>query len=136
MTVQMIIEEDMIVNKKRPINLDLASLKYPPMAIVSILHRISGIVLFLLLPFMLFVLSWSVHSEDRFAQMKVMLANPYYKFLLWMFAAAFAYHLLAGIRHMIMDLGYGETLSSSRRSAVLIIVLTVISTLLLGIWIW
>jgi succinate dehydrogenase / fumarate reductase, cytochrome b subunit len=135
-THQIIIEEDIIVNKKRPINLDLASLKYPPMAIVSILHRMTGIVLFLLLPFVLFILSLSLHSEDHFTQMKIMLTNPYYKLMLWMFAAAFMYHLFAGIRHMIMDLGFGEELCASRRSAVLIIVLGVISTLLLGIWIW
>ncbi|MFI4918926.1 MAG: succinate dehydrogenase, cytochrome b556 subunit [Legionellales bacterium] len=124
------------MNKKRPINLDLSSLKFPPMAIASILHRISGMALFVLLPFMLFFLDRSLKSEETFAQMKIMLTRPCYKLLLWAFSAALIYHVLAGIRHMLMDIGIGEHLCAARRSAIFIIVLAVISTLFLGIWIW
>jgi succinate dehydrogenase / fumarate reductase cytochrome b subunit len=124
------------VNKKRPINLDLSSLKYPPMAIASILHRISGLVLFLLLPLILFILDLSAHSEESFAQMKIMLTRPCYKLLIWAFAAALIYHVLAGIRHMLMDLGFGEHLCAARRSAVFVISMAIIVTIFLGIWIW
>ncbi len=106
------------------------------MAIASILHRISGIALFLLLPLMLFILGKSLHSEDLFIQTKSMLTSPYYKLGLWVFSAALIYHVLAGIRHILMDMGYGEHLSSGRRSAILVIVLSVILTIFLGIWIW
>ena len=126
----------LIVNKKRPVNLDLGSLKYPPMAIASILHRISGVVLFLLLPIMLFILGQSLQSEDAFIQVKNLLTHPCYKAILWVFGAALIYHLLAGFRHLIMDLGFGEHLDVGRRSAVLAIILAVILSIFLGIWIW
>lgn len=126
----------LIVNKKRPINLDLSSLKFPPMAIASILHRISGVLIFLLFPVILFILSHSLQSEDSFAQTKMILTNPYYKLVLWAFGASMIYHVIAGIRHLIMDMGFGESLGAGRMSAVLIIVLAVILTIFLGIWIW
>ncbi|MGC1182917.1 succinate dehydrogenase, cytochrome b556 subunit [Legionella sp.] len=124
------------MNKKRPVNLDLGSLKYPPMAIASLLHRISGVVLFLLLPIMLFIFGQSMQSEESFAQMKILLTHPCYKLVLWAFGAALIYHLLAGIRHMIMDLGFGEHLCVGRRTAILVIVLAIILTIFLGFWIW
>ncbi|MBI2786954.1 MAG: succinate dehydrogenase, cytochrome b556 subunit [Legionella longbeachae] len=124
------------MNKKRPINLDLLSLKYPPMAIASILHRISGLVLFLLLPIMLFIFGQSLHSEETFVHMKSMLTHSCYKMVVWGFGAALIYHLLAGIRHLLMDIGLGEHLNSAWRTAVFVIILAVILTVFLGIWIW
>jgi succinate dehydrogenase / fumarate reductase, cytochrome b subunit len=124
------------VNKKRPINLDLSTFKYPPMAIASILHRISGLVLFLLLPLMLYFLHRSLGGAEAFANLQLTLASPYSKVLLWAFASALIYHLLAGIRHLLMDMDIGEHLEQARRSAVLVIALSVILIILLGVWIW
>ncbi|GGI88958.1 succinate dehydrogenase, cytochrome b556 subunit [Legionella impletisoli] len=124
------------MKQKRPVNLDLMSLKYPPMAIASILHRLSGIVLFLLSPALLYLLSLSLHSRTSFEHMKHLIAAPFNKFLLWVFAAALAYHLLAGIRHMIMDLGFAEGLPTGRRTALLVILLAIFAMIILGIWIW
>ena len=73
---------------------------------------------------------------ESFAGVHHQLESPYYKLLLWAFAAALIYHVLAGIRHIIMDMGFGEELDSGRRSAILVISLAVILTILLGIWIW
>ena len=125
-----------IVTKKRPVNLDLGSLKFPPMAIASILHRISGLALFILLPVMLFILGKSLQSDEVFAQTKSMLDSPYYKLALWAFGTAMLYHVLAGIRHLIMDMGFGEHLKTARFSAIFVIILSVILTIFLGIWIW
>lgn len=124
------------MNKKRPVNLDLGSLKFPPMAIASILHRISGIALFLLLPLMLFILAKSLHSAEWFAQTQVMLMQPVYKLAVWAFSVALIYHVLAGIRHILLDIGLGEHLCTARFTAKLVIALTVILTIILGIWIW
>jgi len=124
------------MNHKRPVNLDLGSLKFPPMAIASILHRISGVILFLLMPFMLYILKLSLSTPESFDQLQVWLQCFYLKFLLIAFAAALVYHLLAGIRHLFMDFGIGEELSSSRTSSIIVIVLAGILTILLGIWIW
>lgn len=124
------------MDKKRPINLDLRTIKFPPMAIVSILHRVSGIVLFILLPVMIFMLSQSLHSEESFNLLTIKLSGPYYKLIVWAFSTALIYHTLAGIRHMVMDLGFGEDLATGRRSSIVVIVLAVILAIFLGIWIW
>ena len=126
----------MTVNHQRPVNLDLGSLKFPPMAIASILHRISGLVLFLLLPIMMYFLSMSLHSSESFDHLQTLLTNPYNKLILWAFSAAFVYHIIAGIRHMIMDIGLGEELAVARRSALAVIVIAIILTIVLGVWIW
>ena len=126
----------LIVNKKRPVNLDLGTMKFPPMAIASVLHRVSGVILFILLPVMICFLGQSVQSEEAFNQLKMKLAEPHYKIVLWAFSAALVYHIFAGIRHMIMDLGFGEDLSTGRISSILVLVLGIISTIFLGIWIW
>lgn len=124
------------MNKKRPVNLDLSSMKFPPMAIASILHRISGLVLFLFLPIVLFIVGSSLQSEDAFMHTKLLIAGPFYKLVLWAFGAAMIYHILAGFRHILMDMGIGEHLCAGRRTAILVIALAVISTIFLGIWIW
>ena len=124
------------MNHKRPVNLDLGSMTFPPMAIVSILHRISGIVLFLLLPMVLYILSLSLRSVQSFDLLQTMLTRPTFKMLLWVFASAFIYHVIAGIRHLLMDIGVGEQLDISRQSAKIVIALAVIVTIFLGLWIW
>lgn len=126
----------MTVNHKRPINLDLGTLKFPTMAIASILHRISGLLIFILLPFIMYFLSLSLKSSESFDHLKELLMNPYYKFILWAFSAAFVYHVIAGIRHILLDLGIGEHLAAAQRSAVAVIILATISTIFLGVWIW
>lgn len=124
------------VKQKRPVNLDLMSLKYPPMAIASILHRISGVILFLLFPGILYLLGMSLRSEASFEQTLSIIANPFIKLSLYAFSAALAFHLLAGIRHLIMDLGFGEGLSAGRRTAILVNILALGLIIFLGLWIW
>lgn len=125
------------MNKKsRPVFLNLMKMKFPPMAIVSILHRVSGVLLFIFIPFALYFLQQSLDSSQSFVQLKVLLSTPFMSFLLWVFLSALAYHLLAGIRHILMDFGWGEGLSCARRSAYLLIVLEVIAIILLGVWLW
>jgi succinate dehydrogenase / fumarate reductase, cytochrome b subunit len=125
------------VNHKRPVNLDLATIKFPVMAISSILHRISGVVLFLLFPVMIYFFEMSLKNAGTFTQLQWWFANSVScKLLLWAFGAAIIYHLLAGVRHIVMDLGFGENVSAGRRSALGVIAATILITLLLGIWIW
>lgn len=119
--------------KKRPVNLDLTSLHYPPMAIVSILHRISGVVLFLLSPLMLYYLQLSLDSANSFNALK---ANNISKLFLFVFVCAFLFHLLAGIRHLVMDFGYGESLRSGRVTAWMIIGIFLVLLPLAGVMVW
>lgn len=124
------------MNNQRPVNLDLATIKFPPMAIASILHRISGIVLFVLLPVMLYFLDLSLRTAETFAKLQAWMLHPSVKFVVWAFLAAYIYHLLAGIRHMMMDMGCGESLQAGARTAKVVIVVSALLTILLGIWIW
>ncbi len=124
------------MKREQPINLELASLKFPVTAIVSILHRISGIALFLLTPVMLYWLHLSLASEISFAELGAQLETSLWKFVLWIFSAALLYHVLAGMRHVLMDIGWGEALSSARMSAMTLIVLSVIGAICLGVLIW
>ncbi|MDF1828212.1 MAG: succinate dehydrogenase, cytochrome b556 subunit [Legionellaceae bacterium] len=125
------------MNDQRPINLNLGSLKFPPMAIASILHRISGIGLFLLLPLMLYFLKLSLASAASFEHLQMLLTTcVWYKLAILAFAAALIYHVLAGVRHLLMDMGFGESLVAARRSAFVVIGLAVIGTLLFGASLW
>lgn len=124
------------MNKKRPINLDLRTLHFPVMAIVSILHRLSGIALFLLLPLALYCLQLSLQGADSYAALLGYLLYPLNKGLLWIFCTALSYHMLAGVRHMVMDCGIGESVRAGHCSAWIVIGLTALLALLTGIRLW
>lgn len=121
---------------KRPINLELTTLHFPITAITSIMHRLSGIAIFLLLPLMLFFLQESLFSLESYNHLQVMLQRPIFKILLWFFASSLTYHFMAGIRHMLADIGMGEEINQARISAIILLVLTVLTTVILGVWIW
>lgn len=124
------------MNKKRPINLDLTTLHFPVMAITSILHRISGIIVFVLLPLMLYYLQQSLGSAESFHHLQEQFQNPLHCFMLWGFLAALSYHFMAGVRHLIADYGLGETVTTARKTAWLLLFMTLIVVILLGVWIW
>lgn len=93
---------------KRPVFLDLRVLHFPITAIVSIFHRISGLVLALSLPLVVFFVQYSLSSESAFVFIlhRYAVCNFMRGFVL-IFSLAYIYHALAGIRHLIMDIGYG-----------------------------
>ena len=125
------------MSQQRPVNLDLATLKFPIMAISSILHRISGIFLFLLSPLMIYFFDMSLKNAGTFTELQSWLESCVYcKLAVWAFGVAIIYHLFAGMRHMVMDIGYGETVSAARKTAIAVIALSLVFTVLLGIWIW
>lgn len=124
------------MNKKRPVNLQLTTIRFPATAIVSILHRISGVILFLFLPVMLWILSLSLSSAEGFNALQTCLAAPGMKFILWVMLSALAYHLVAGIRHLLMDFGWGEEKRSGKISAFFAMGLATILVILLGVLIW
>ena len=103
------------------------------MAIASILHRISGILIFLLLPFMLYGLKMSLTSITDFAALQFLWHNLGIKFIVWCFISALVYHSLAGVRHLIMDLGCGETVTAGKRSAWLVFILALFIIMSLGV---
>lgn len=124
------------MKQQRPKNLNLFTIHFPIPAIVSILHRISGVILFLLIPFILWVLNFSLSSSANFDRLANFLSSPFVKIIIWLLLAAFIYHMIAGIRHLFMDMGVGETLKSGRMGAQLTIVISLIIIILTGIWLW
>jgi len=125
-----------VVIKQRPKNLNLLTIRLPIPAIISILHRISGFILFLLIPLMLWALDLSLSSPDDFDNLHLFLSSPLMKFLIWGFLSAFIYHFFAGIRHLLMDVHLGDELKSGRFSAKLTLVISVVFIILAGIWLW
>ena len=124
------------MNSQRPVNLDLRSIKLPITAYTSILHRISGVILFFGIAIMLYGLDLSLSSAEGFAQVQQCMSHPLVKFIVWGLLSALLYHLVAGIRHLVMDLGVGETLEGGKLGSKLVLVISVVLILLAGLWIW
>lgn len=124
------------MTKNRPINLDLTTLHFPIMAITSIMHRLSGIAVFVLLPVMFYFLQQSLASADSFQHLQSILNAPVNKLVVWLFWSALIYHFMAGVRHLLADYGYGETVPVARKTASILLILTVITTAFIGVWIW
>lgn len=126
-----------VVNKKRPVNLDIATMSMPVTAIVSILHRITGVILFIGLVFLFIAFDLSLESQEGFDQVVDALQNNFLvKFVIWGVVSALMYHFVAGIKHLFMDLGYFEELESGQQAAKANLVIAAILVLIAGVWIW
>jgi succinate dehydrogenase / fumarate reductase, cytochrome b subunit len=112
---------------------DLMNYRLPPAGIVSILHRISGAAMFLLLPFVLYLLQLSISSEMTFARFAGILEHPLAKLVLLGLIWSYLQHFCAGVRHLFMDIHWGIEKDSSRQSAVSVIAVTLVLTVLCGL---
>ena len=114
----------------RPVYIDLRKMNLPVSALISITHRLSGMyVFFITLPLMLALIYFSTESEDSFNELSLFLKN--YKFILGLIVLSFCilwYHILSGVRHLIMDAHIGESLLASKYSAIFTISLWIITT--------
>lgn len=124
------------VNKNRPVNLDLRTIKLPVMARASILHRISGFVLFLSLPCLIYSLQMSLASAESFDAIRTSLSSGLTHLAFVVALMAITYHLIAGIRHLIMDMGHGESLEGGQKFATAVLVLGIGAALAVGVWVW
>lgn len=122
------------VKTNRPVNLNLMTMHFPVTAVVSILHRLTGVVLLLLLPVVLCLLDCSLRSPESFANLQAHLAQPWAKAVVLVLLAPMVYHLVAGFRHLLMDVGIGESLQGGRVGAYANFVVTIIVMALAGVW--
>lgn len=123
--------------KPRPVYLNLFAIRQPLPAIVSILHRASGALLFLAgIPLLLWLVQRSLASPDAWEQMRVTLSSPLAKLVLVVLAWAYFHHFIAGIRHLMMDLHWGMDLKSARQSAAVTLVLGILLTLAVAVKLW
>lgn len=121
---------------KRPVNLDLSTIHLPLAAYTSITHRISGVIVFVGIAILLWLFDMSLSSEASFNQLKELAESGLYKFVLWGILSALAYHMVAGIKHLLMDAGIGESKEAGPRGAKITIVVSLILIVGLGVWIW
>ena len=103
---------------------------------VSIGHRISGVLLFLFLPFILFLLDQSLTSELSFEVFKGFLSNIIVKLVVLVLGWAFLFHFCAGVRHLLLDLDIGTNLAGARTGAVLVLIVSIAATVVFGALIW
>lgn len=122
--------------RERPVNLDLTKFSFPLPALASITHRITGVILFVGIAFGLWALDLSLGSAEGFAKAARLVGSPLGGFVAWGLLTALAYHFVAGVKHLFMDWGVGETLEGARLGSQITIAATVVLSVLAGVWVW
>jgi succinate dehydrogenase / fumarate reductase cytochrome b subunit len=107
--------------------------RLPPPGIVSILHRISGALLFLLLPFLVWIFELSLSSELSYARLRDVASNGFVKLVLLAVLWAFLHHFVAGIRYLLLDVHVGFDKAAASRSALTVLAVSLALTLLAGL---
>ena len=124
------------MKKQRPVNLDLTTIKMHSAAKASILHRVSGVIMVFAIGILLWTLSLSLSSAEEFAQIKSLFEGVFFKIIILGIISALSFHVLAGVRHLFMDLGHFEELVSGNISANLVIAVWLVITAVVGVWLW
>jgi succinate dehydrogenase / fumarate reductase cytochrome b subunit len=127
-----------VKNDHRPINVnpsDLMAFAWPLSAIASITHRIAGVVLFAGIAFGLYALDMSLSSAAGFDTLKGMLNSPLGMFITWGLLSALAYHFVAGIKHLMLDMEIGDTLEGSKFAARTTMLVSAILIFLAAVWV-
>jgi succinate dehydrogenase / fumarate reductase cytochrome b subunit len=124
------------MSRPRPKYLNLIQIRLPVPGLVSILHRASGAMLFLLLPFLLVLFELSLESAQTFARFKAVFSHWAIKLIVIGVVWAYLHHLCAGIRHLALDLDYGTELAAARASSWVVLALSVVLTLAVGAVVW
>lgn len=124
------------MTKKRPKHLNLFQIRQPIAAVTSILHRISGLGLFLMLPLLIWLLDLSLRSPDSFQSLQAFVAHPLAKLLLIGLLWAFLHHFFMGIRILLIDVHVGVAKQQARKSAIAVLAASLALTLILGVQLW
>ena len=124
------------MDKEHPKHLALHLIQLPLPGFVSILHRISGLLLFFALPLLLLMLQYSLRSIETYTQLMAMLAHPLAKLTLLGLLWAFLHHFCAGLRYLAIDLHYVRDLAQARNSSKAVLATSLLLTVLLGVMLW
>ncbi|MBI2225010.1 MAG: succinate dehydrogenase, cytochrome b556 subunit [Betaproteobacteria bacterium] len=120
----------------RPKYLNLFQIRLPLPAVMSILHRVSGAVLFLALPVLLWWLQRSLASPDTFNLLEATFSHGFTKLILIGLLWGYLHHLCAGIRHLMLDLDYGTALETARLTSVLAFAVSITLIIVAGALLW
>ena len=122
------------MNTQRPVNLKITSL--PITAVVSITHRITGLVLFVGTGYLIYLLQLVLSSEEGFASAKQIMSGNIARIGLWLTLVALAYHVIAGVKHLLLDLHVGDTIRAARLGSWVTLIVTFVLAVFAGVWIW
>jgi succinate dehydrogenase / fumarate reductase cytochrome b subunit len=123
---------EMAIKKRRPKNLDLPTIRLPLPGILSIIHRISGAGMFLMLPFLLWLFQSSLASPETFASAREVVGHPLAKIVLLGLIWFYMHHFCAGIRYLLLDLHKGVELEAARLSSKVVFLVSIALTLIIG----
>ena len=107
--------------KKRPVYLNLLKIRLPLPGMISFAHRITGVILFLAIPFAVYLLDQSVQSPQAFAEVQLLLDQPLLLFVQILLLWSLAHHFFAGIRFLLIDAEIGVELTSARTGSWLVL---------------
>jgi succinate dehydrogenase / fumarate reductase, cytochrome b subunit len=124
--------EFMTTQRSAPVYLNLLRIRLPVGAVTSIAHRVSGILLFLSLPFLLYLMDLSLQGPGGFDKALAMVRNSWFEAGYILIIWSLLHHLLSGIRFLLIDIEQGVTLQQARRSAWLVNCLALVLTLVCG----
>lgn len=124
------------MDKEHPKHLALHLIRLPLPGFVSILHRISGLLLFFALPLLLLMLQYSLRSIETYTQLMAILAHPLVKLILLGLLWAFLHHFCAGLRFLAIDLHYVRDLAQARNSSLAVLAASLLLTVLIGAKLW
>ena len=127
---------DVTMRKPRPKHLALNEIRLPLPGIVSILHRVSGVGLFLMLPFLLYLLDRSLGSPETFETFAAVVDNWFIKLVLFGLLWAFLHHFFMGIRILLIDIHVGVAKAQAGASAKAVLAVSLLLTLILGAKLW
>ncbi len=124
------------MQQNRPKHLNLIKIAFPLPAIVSGLHRISGLLLFLSLPALLWLLQATLTSPEKFVQYHACITHPLVKLFFMPVLWAYMHHFCAGIRFLFLDVHKGLDLPTARLTAKVVMIVSLILTALIGVLVW
>ncbi len=117
---------------RRPKNLNLLTIHFPWSAIMSIGHRLAGIVLVFCIPYLLYLFELSLKGETEFLSVQMQLQQPLVKLLWLTIIVAISHHFFAGIRFLLLDIELGVSKCQAQKTAIIVLLCTTLSAFIVA----
>ncbi|MCF6439957.1 succinate dehydrogenase, cytochrome b556 subunit [Pseudoalteromonas luteoviolacea] len=125
------------MRKERPTNLAIQTMALPITAYASILHRVSGVIVWAALVVLLPLLIFAIQSQDNFTTLSALFTENFLaQFIVWGLLTALGYYCLGTVKHIIQEFGYFEELASGCMISRVAIGLGIVLSVGIGVWIW